>query len=238
MPTQIQLKRGTGTPASLATGEPAVDLTNHNLHLGNAGQVQSYPLGCQNYAMPRSRFLVMPGVICRGATLFTTGSVSSSIINFWPVVFPRLVTPVKTVLDVTTAGSAGSRIRVGIYKNDFDSTFGDVPTTKLAETGLFITDSTGYKEQDLLFTFQPGVLYWFAIYASGAPTIRCAHISAAMQFGRTQSGGTTAVCMRRALYSNANVDLPATAPSLEQATAGNDASLIFLVHLSEMPSYV
>jgi hypothetical protein len=238
MSTQIQLKRGIGTPASLATGEPAVDLLNHNLYLGNAGQVQSYPLGCQTYPMPRSRFLLMPGAVCRGSSLFAAGSVSSTIINFWPVVFPRPVTPVKAVIDVTTAGSAGSRIRVGVYKNDFDSTYGDVPTTKLAETGLFVSDSTGYKEQDLAFTFRPGVMYWFAIFASGAPQIRGVHVAAAMQFGRTQSYGTAGVCMRRALYSDANVNLPATAPPLEQAATGNDASLIFLVHISEMPTYV
>jgi hypothetical protein len=188
--------------------------------------------------MPRSRFLLLPGAVCRGSSLFSAGSVGSSFINFWPVVFPRPVTPVKAVIDVTTAGSAGSRIRVGVYESEFDSTFGDVPTTKLAETGLFISDSTGYKEQDLDFTFQPGVMYWFAIYANGAPTIRGVHVAAAMQFGRTQSYGTAGVCMRRAIYSNANVDLPATAPALEQATSGNDASLIFLVHISEMPTYV
>ena len=238
MATQIQLKRGTGTPASLATGEPAVDLTNHTLHLGNGGQVQSYPLGCQNYAMPRSRFLLLPGAVCRGNPLVTTGSVSSSIINFWPIVFPRPITPVKAVIDVTTAGAAGSRIRVGVYQNEFNSTFGDVPTTKLAETGLFVSDATGYREQDLAFTFQPGVLYWFAIYASGSPTIRGVHQTAVTQFGRAHSGGTAAVCMRRAIYSNVNVDLPATAPALEQSVTGNDAILIFLVHLSEMPTYV
>lgn len=63
----------------------------------------------------------------------------------------------RVAVQVTTAGGAGSILRVGVYSSD---SLGRRPQTLLADWGSFDTASTGIKELTISTHFDAYTLYW------------------------------------------------------------------------------
>jgi len=70
-------------------------------------------------------------------------------------------------VNVSTAGSAGSKARLGIYYNDVAK-----PGARLLDAGEIDVDSTGVKEITITQTLQPG-LYWLVLIAQANISVYC-----------------------------------------------------------------
>lgn len=66
---------------------------------------------------------------------------------------------------VITAGMAGSKIRMGIYRAASNTDLR--PSVLVADAGEISSDSTGLKKLPITVALQPGVLYWLAAMGSG-----------------------------------------------------------------------
>jgi len=115
----------------------------------------------------------------RSQRYFTTGIVgnalTSGITNYNLLMAQFFSTPVNFSFDriafnVTTAGAAGTKGRVGIYEDD--NTI--YPGVLILDGGEFAVDSTGVKETTInpAMTLQRGKIFWLAFLSSGSPTIR------------------------------------------------------------------
>lgn len=98
----------------------------------------------------------------------TTNLVSLlNYLHFAPIWVAQTVTVDRLGVEVTSAGSAGSVMRVGIYNNN-----SGVPGTLAVSTSALATTSTGLKEEAVSQQLTPG-LWWLATVAQVAgPTVR------------------------------------------------------------------
>lgn len=94
-------------------------------------------------------------------------------INAFPVDILTAITIDRIGIDVATAGSAGSVMRVGIYSDDGT---GKIPGALLLDAGTVDCTTTGLKELVISQALAIG-RYWFAAVPQGSPTtqpvIRC-----------------------------------------------------------------
>lgn len=90
-----------------------------------------------------------------------------------PFIVASAQTVTKIGAEVTVAGNAGSKVRLGIY-NDDDT---GIPGTLLIDAGVIAGDSATVQEITISQALTPG-LYWFALVAqvvtTTAPTVRSA----------------------------------------------------------------
>lgn len=209
MPDRLQLLRsltGGSAPSALLAGEPAVNLADHRLFVGG-GAAGGYPLGCQPLAYPKR--VATPKIVGDvGGTALTTLALTAARLYFVPLVVPRPVALTGLRISVTTASAGAASI--GIYGNAVVSG-GDAPGALLASVTGLNTGTTGDKTGALSFTLEPGRLYWAALIASAAATLRALAVgSVHPALGRT-ANNTTAVT--HLFAAGAGSTLPDPAPT-------------------------
>lgn len=109
--------------------------------------------------------------MCQQAGSATSSTLSNNTLYMAPVLVPHAVTVASLLVEVvTTAGNAGSTIRLGIYADN-----GSYPGALVLDAGTVAADSTGVKEATFTQALAPG-LYWFGCVIQGAattvPTVR------------------------------------------------------------------
>lgn len=132
-----------------------------------------------------------PGRVMNTAPIYTGTAISTSMgaanrIHFVPVHFGSNRTITTVGINVTSAGSAGAVVRLGIYNDS-----GGLPTTLIADWGTVATDSLGFKTLSISQDVVSSQWYWFALFCgvavcnlSGSSN----HISSA---GAATAGGNT-----------------------------------------------
>ncbi|HEY0751425.1 MAG TPA: hypothetical protein VGD26_09720 [Chitinophagaceae bacterium] len=126
----------------------------------------------------------------------------------------------QIVITLTNAGSAGSVVRLGIYKSERL-----VPTTLIVDGGAVSSATSGVKSVTINTTLSPG-LYW-VVAVTDSTVSQCRAVTAAIQdhflkFGQSVNDwydGNVSDCWRMTGYVAAN-PLPATA-SLTGLAAGS-----------------
>ena len=137
-------------------------------------------------------FSVLPGVASgyylstatQSVTATTRGN-NTALVS--PVYIPRTCILDRISLEVTSAGSAGSVIRLGIYGSDSNG----LPGPLLVDAGTIDSTGTGFLEKTISLTVHPGV-YWLAAVPQGSPTTAATirvNMGAALGLGFTS--GTT-----------------------------------------------
>lgn len=119
-----------------------------------------------------------------GLTAGTT-SIPANTIAAVPFVAPatmgidRLGVPVTTL---ATAGTADLHI--------YESLPNGWPGAKLLSSSVLNTSTVGFKQATVSFTFEAGKVYWLAIRASVAVTIRGVQLASARPFGMASADGS------------------------------------------------
>ncbi len=113
-----------------------------------------------------------------------------------PIWVPNTVTATSLKIEVTTIGSTGSVIRLGIYNDNLGQ-----PGTLLVDAGTVSGTTTGVKSATISQVLTPG-LYWLSGCQQGAPvtttTTRSVNGGLALMEGPRVSGET----YLRGCYSN------------------------------------
>lgn len=141
-----------------------------------------------------------------------------------PFVTPRSLT--LTGLRVSIIAGSNGDISLGIYNNIKLLNGNDNPNNLVASvTGL---NSAGNQNRDgvLAFTFQPNTLYWLALAATAAPTLRAVPVASVLNsLGRVVSTNNAVTH----LYKNYTVfTLPAIAPQDFLPGIGNIPAIYLL----------
>jgi hypothetical protein len=104
------------------------------------------------------------------ASAATTSSVTLDRVNYYAVIVPNAVTVDRIGAEVTTAGGAGSVVRLGMYAHDYST---DLPGTLVIDAGTIDGTSTGFQEVTISQALDPGI-YWVASVAQvgSAPIMR------------------------------------------------------------------
>lgn len=122
-----------------------------------------------------------------------TLSLTDGQVTYQPLVVPVACTLTEDGVEVvTTAGAAGSVVRLGIYTDH--STTPGIPQTLIQDFGTVATTSTGNQIiTGLSVQLQPFVTYWLAACAQGAPaTNPIVRISTGLAaYGSTGTGSYT-----------------------------------------------
>jgi hypothetical protein len=84
-----------------------------------------------------------------------------------PLMLPVNNTPDRLGIEVTSAGSAGSVHRLGIWADN-----NGVPGTLLLDAGVVATDTIGIKEITISQALSANTLYWAGVAQQGAPATR------------------------------------------------------------------
>ena len=137
--------------------------------------------------------------------------------NYQPLVVPVACTLTEAGVEVvTTAGAAGSVVRLGIYA-DHTTTPG-IPDARIQDFGTAATTSTGHQIiTGLSVQLQPYVTYWLVACAQGAPatnpTVRVStglagygstSVATYTWFGYQGTGGLTGALPASAQVSSAS----------------------------------
>jgi len=114
----------------------------------------------------------------------TTASQTLNEQRWFPFFVPNSVTADRIGAEVTTAGSAGSVLRLGIYEHDYTT---DLPGALLLDAGTIDGTSATFQEITISQALTPGI-YWFSSVAQVASlTARTGNI----QMAPWLSPGTT-----------------------------------------------
>jgi hypothetical protein len=106
----------------------------------------------------------IPGVDSSSAS---TLALAQNIIRYMPIVVVTPITLDQLAIEVTSAGSAGTVARLGIYSANTDWQ----PTNLVVDAGTVAIDSLGVKTAAINTLLQPG-RYLLALNCNGAPTLR------------------------------------------------------------------
>ena len=116
-------------------------------------------------------------------------SLTTNYLFLIPFFTPVSISIDRIAINVTVAGAAGKKARLGIYEDD-----GKVyPRKLLLDAGEVFVDTTGLKEITINETLRGGKLYWLAIVTDGAPTLRIASYASCLSifFGLDSTLGTS-----------------------------------------------
>jgi hypothetical protein len=127
--------------------------------------------------------LLMP---VNGFRTHTTAACSANVIRFVPWVIQASVTVTELAIEVTSAGTAGTTARLGIY--NADATF--QPTTVVVDAGTVSIASTGAKIITGLTTVLTAGRYLLAVNFESACTLRMVHGNGMWLGSRTTFNGT------------------------------------------------
>lgn len=103
------------------------------------------------------------------------GSAATAPTSGWllavPIFVPRSTTIDRIGVNVTTAGAAGSVVKVGIYADVLDS-YGGYPGNLVSGSEqTLVAETTGFKEATVSLPLTPG-LYWLAaVVQGGSPSV-------------------------------------------------------------------
>jgi hypothetical protein len=171
----IQLRRRTtaGSPTGLLAGEPAVNLAERRLWVGDGSASLLVADGGVLDALGAffmAPFLPSPSTNWRCLWLYTgagtTIAVTAGRCYFVP--FPVLQPITVTALGIEVSTAATGTAEVAIYNSDGTSRR---PGTRLAYVAGLSTGATGVVSGAVSVTLQPGI-YWAALRCSAAATLR------------------------------------------------------------------
>lgn len=114
-----------------------------------------------------------------------TTSIPANTIAAVPFVSPVDLTVDQIGVPVTTLATAGTA-DLHIYAN-LPSGW---PGAKLLSSSVLNTSTTGFKVATISFTFEAGKVYWLAIRASVAVSVRGVQLANAKQFGMASADGS------------------------------------------------
>ena len=138
------------------------DPGGYYLYPGSSGHITTQAAGSAQTGIFTSGYYYGPG----GGR--TTGAVAAGTITFAPfwVGTPASFTRIGT--EVTTAGAAGSLLRLGIYRDAGNG----LPGNLVLDAGTIDAATTGAKELTIAQTLAPG-LYWLTVLSEvGSPSVR------------------------------------------------------------------
>lgn len=162
----------TGTPAAptAAAGTNTTQLATTAFVAGSSFNLHPYRSGLWYFTHGLTR---------------TTASTINERVYLSPLVVHKSAQAFDRIgMDVTTAGNAGSVIRLGIYGDTAGT-----PTALVTDAGTIDAATTGLKSIVISVTLQPGI-YWLATVAQASATTApaCRFLSAS---GRIAAVGTT-----------------------------------------------
>lgn len=176
----IRLKRGTGVPSSLQYGEPAVDMTNHRLYLGNqSGQPVGYNLGASGFLWPRtyephSLFSKPQPITWADNTHPMSQDYNNNTIKFFAFIVENYYTARNCAVVCTFPFNTQVTLLWGFYSSKNSSLNKKLvqPHQKLVSGAqVFTIDNTSFINWNLSYDFSPG-LYWLALKSGTSQTIR------------------------------------------------------------------
>lgn len=141
-----------------------------------------------------------------------------------PVILAASATLIRIGIEVTSAGTTGSLIRLGIYADSGENS----PGSLLLDAGTVSGESTGFPNLTIAETLAPGI-YWLSAVGQGTPatepTLRSAEVSPA-NLSLPQGSGVDNVPY--AGWKNAGVTgaLPASWPSVVADDLSNVAPYV------------
>jgi len=95
----------------------------------------------------------------------TIQSASKDIIRYTPFVVSKEMTLDKISMEISTIGTAGSVVRIGIYNS-----VNNLPDTLVKDAGTIAGDSASVQEININEVLSPG-LYWFCFVHNSAAAI-------------------------------------------------------------------
>jgi hypothetical protein len=171
----IQLRRRTtaGSPTGLLAGEPAVNLAERRLWVGDGSASLLVADGGVLDALGMffmAPFLPNPSASWRCLWPFTGAGTTIAVTSgrCYFVMFPVLQAITVTALGIEVSTAAAGTAEVAIYAADGTS---KRPGTRLAYVSGLNTGATGVVSGAVNITLQPG-LYWVALRCSANPTLR------------------------------------------------------------------
>lgn len=159
------------------------------IHLSRAGVDRVVAGSSPALSMAAGRYYFTPA----GTT--TTGAPANNSLRLVPFYVPQAIALTKIGAEVTTAGEAGSKFRIGIYADDGTGR----PGSLALDAGQIAGDSVSVQELTVSVTIGPG-WYWFG--------------------GAVQSAPTTPPTLRVSTLSMPNIDFGATTPGANMAAVG------------------
>lgn len=140
----------------------------------------------------------------------TNRSIPRSLACF-PISFAETVTVDRIGMTITTAGSAGNFVRLGIYASGADGLPTGVP---ILNAGTVDTTTTGVKELTVSQVLTAGVVYWLCYTGTSAAgsgygdAATATQNSANMRLGRTNMSGTAVSATMVSRSGNSDGVLP------------------------------
>jgi hypothetical protein len=149
-----------------------------------------------------------------GAVGNTTTSPTLNLLVFAPVYFPAPTTVDAVLVEVTTAGNAGSIIRLGIYDQDSNGNPGDL----LVDAGTADGATVGVQALTITPTVFSGMLFAAAVVQVESTTLRAATAANHVYFGGVHNTTLNVRTMRA--RSGESGGLPATANATTNLNTG------------------
>lgn len=209
-------------PVSTAT-QVALDLKVPTTRTVN-GQALS-----ANIVIPHSlRYKAVNGRLLSAAVCSTTSTTVAVVANTlicYPLIIDKAVTFTNIKIEVTT-NVASTKVRCGIYADNGSCYPGALVAG--SDTGEFDTASIGVKTSpDVSITLTPG-LYWLALNANGAPTLRgMSNIAHANILGLDPTALNAIGCGYRDTLAYAA--LPSTYPASQPILSNNASPFVALL---------
>lgn len=145
-----------------------------------------------------------------------TTSIPANTIAAVPFVSPVDLAVDRIGVPVTTLATAGTA-DLHIYENLPNGW----PGAKLLSSSVLNTSTTGFKVATISFTFEAGKVYWLAIRASVAVSVRGVQLANAKQFGMASADGSGSGYATALAQAST---MPAAAPSTWGAVDFNQFS--------------
>lgn len=146
-------------------GTLAIDTTTGAVYQNTSGTTAWKALMQPTIRWISGRYYFVPDYTGTGAATLTT-----ALLRAVPFIVPNTVTLTKIGAEVTIAGEAGSKYRLGIYSNTDGR-----PDALLLDAGTIAGDSATVQELTISLTLTPGV-YWAAgvtqVVVTTQPTMR------------------------------------------------------------------
>jgi hypothetical protein len=201
----LETKLGTGASTPTTVGH-VLTVTGAGATAYQAGASGAIALG--RLATATLRYS-LPGV--GTLSTFTTQALAATTLYYCPIITPTAITLDQIACEVTTAGTAGATIRLGIWEANTNW----MPTTLTLDASTVAADTTGVKSVSISQALAAG-RYLLGIYADVAATVRAATGSATAFVH--QDLNTAVVLMEKA---SATVPFPGTPQNPTSFTSGS-----------------
>jgi len=158
--------------------------------IASQAQIQAIDTDIKNLRKPASCNIggIISGVYYDnsfGGLAAGTTSIPANTIAAVPFVSPVNLTVDRVGVPVTTLATAGTA-DIHIYENSSTGW----PGAKLLSSSVLNTSTVGFKVATISFTFEAGKVYWLALRASVAVSVRGVQLANAKQFGMASADGS------------------------------------------------